>query len=286
MSIFFQKHPHIQAVIHQDTGGAVEEIKRGEDPSCAAIASSLAAKYYGLNVLKFHLEDDLENYTRFVLLSKKKSSSGLTRIFHTDSAAACEQLMDTASASNWSSGSVYTHSRRQTSSLALPHQPSRPPRHDQYEISGLTRIFHTDSAAACEHLTDTASVSNCSSGSMKHTAVVAIHHLPCLHQDSRRLATNQYEISGLMEKHHKCSISFNLEHRKGALVSVLEALSNQGVNLTKIESRPICGKAFEYLFYLDFQIPLETNTWNTQALLEDLQKRVKNLHLLGIYECC
>ena len=32
---------------------------------------------------------------------------------------------------------------------------------------------------------------------MKHTAVVAIHHLPCLHQDSRRLATNQYEISGL-----------------------------------------------------------------------------------------
>ena len=33
---------------------------------------------------------------------------------------------------------------------------------------------------------------------MKHTAVVAIHHLPCLHQDSRRLATNQYEISGLV----------------------------------------------------------------------------------------
>ncbi|MCF7730009.1 MAG: hypothetical protein K9M81_06550 [Chthoniobacterales bacterium] len=61
----------------------------------------------------------------------------------------------------------------------------------------LTRIFHTDSAAACEHLMDTASASNCSSGSMKHTAVVVIHHLPCLHQDSRRLATNQYEICGL-----------------------------------------------------------------------------------------
>ena len=61
----------------------------------------------------------------------------------------------------------------------------------------LARIFHTDSAAACEHLMDTASASNCSSGSMKHTAVVAIHHLPCLNQDSRRLATNQYEICGL-----------------------------------------------------------------------------------------
>ena len=65
-------------------------------------------------------------------------------------------------------------------------------------VSGaLARIFHTDSAAACEHLMDTASASNCSSGSMKHTAVVAIHHLPCLDQDSRRLAMNQYEICGL-----------------------------------------------------------------------------------------
>ncbi|KAB2644289.1 MAG: hypothetical protein DVB29_02880 [Verrucomicrobia bacterium] len=44
---------------------------------------------------------------------------------------------------------------------------------------------------------DTALASNCSLGSIKHTAVVAIHHLPCLHQDSRRLATNQYEICGL-----------------------------------------------------------------------------------------
>ncbi|MCF7728870.1 MAG: hypothetical protein K9M81_00725 [Chthoniobacterales bacterium] len=38
------------------------------------------------------------------------------------------------------------------------------------------------------------SASNCSSGSMKHTDVVAIHHLRCFHQDSRRLATKQYEI--------------------------------------------------------------------------------------------
>ncbi|MDH4469449.1 MAG: hypothetical protein QE493_00550 [Verrucomicrobiae bacterium] len=46
---------------------------------------------------------------------------------------------------------------------------------------------------------DTASASNCSSGSMKHTAVAVIHHLPSLHQDSRRLATNQYEICGLVD---------------------------------------------------------------------------------------
>jgi len=61
----------------------------------------------------------------------------------------------------------------------------------------LARKFHTDPATACENLMDTASGSDCSSGGMEHTAVVATHRLPCLHQDSRRLATNQYEICGL-----------------------------------------------------------------------------------------
>jgi|GEM_PF-44111 len=61
----------------------------------------------------------------------------------------------------------------------------------------LARKFHTDSATACETLMDTESGSDCSSGGMEHTAVVATHRLPCLHQDSRRLATNQYEICRL-----------------------------------------------------------------------------------------
>ncbi|MDH4470111.1 MAG: hypothetical protein QE493_03965 [Verrucomicrobiae bacterium] len=40
-----------------------------------------------------------------------------------------------------SSGSMYSYSRRKTSSLPLPHQPSRPPRHGQYKISGLAIFF-------------------------------------------------------------------------------------------------------------------------------------------------
>ncbi|MCF7728803.1 MAG: hypothetical protein K9M81_00380 [Chthoniobacterales bacterium] len=46
--------------------------------------------------------------------------------------------MDGALGSKCSSGSMYSYSRCQTSSLALPHQPSQPPRRDPYEISGLT----------------------------------------------------------------------------------------------------------------------------------------------------
>ncbi|MDH4469478.1 MAG: hypothetical protein QE493_00705 [Verrucomicrobiae bacterium] len=49
--------------------------------------------------------------------------------------------MDTASASNCSSGSMYSYSRRQTSSLDLPHQPLLPSHHDQYEICGLKQLY-------------------------------------------------------------------------------------------------------------------------------------------------
>ncbi len=53
---------------------------------------------------------------------------------------------------------------------------------------------------------------------------------------------------------NKMSIAFALENRPGSLVAALSALSAQGTNLTKIESRPVQGKPWEYIFYVDCQI--------------------------------
>jgi prephenate dehydratase len=53
---------------------------------------------------------------------------------------------------------------------------------------------------------------------------------------------------------NKISIAFSLEHRPGSLVAALSALSALGTNLTKIESRPVHGKPWEYVFYVDCQI--------------------------------
>ncbi|MCR5653361.1 MAG: chorismate mutase [Ruminococcus sp.] len=50
----------------------------------------------------------------------------------------------------------------------------------------------------------------------------------------------------------KISLCFSLPHVSGSLYSVLCRFNSLGFNLTKIESRPIEGKGFEYLFYLDF----------------------------------
>ena len=54
------------------------------------------------------------------------------------------------------------------------------------------------------------------------------------------------------EDANKISLCFSIPHTPGALYGVLERFAGAGLNMTKIESRPIPGSAFEYDFYLDF----------------------------------
>jgi len=63
---------------------------------------------------------------------------------------------------------------------------------------------------------------------------------------------------------NKISIAFSVENRPGSLVSALSELSALGTNLTKIESRPVHGKPWEYVFYVDCQI--HTPEEGTRAL--------------------
>lgn len=53
---------------------------------------------------------------------------------------------------------------------------------------------------------------------------------------------------------NKVSIAFSVENKPGSLVAALAELSKMGTNLTKIESRPVHGKPWEYIFYVDCQI--------------------------------
>lgn len=68
---FFASHPSIKRVVTDDTAGSVREVMASGDPSKAGIASKRAAKVYGATILREHLEDHPENYTRFLLLGTK-----------------------------------------------------------------------------------------------------------------------------------------------------------------------------------------------------------------------
>jgi len=78
----------------------------------------------------------------------------------------------------------------------------------------------------------------------------------------------------------KLTLSLRLAHRPGALLAALKPFALRGLNLLKIESRPIHGCPWEYQFFLDVEAGPGTPT--TEAL-EELHGRVQSLRVLGHY---
>lgn len=64
----------IKSVAQFDTAGSAKEVAKLKDKSLCAIASSLAAKTYGLKILKENIQDQKDNFTRFIVLSNKQQS--------------------------------------------------------------------------------------------------------------------------------------------------------------------------------------------------------------------
>ena len=66
---FFIANPRLKRVVTEDTAGSVRAVIRAADKTRAAIAGRRAAEIYGGEILREHLEDNRENYTRFLLLA-------------------------------------------------------------------------------------------------------------------------------------------------------------------------------------------------------------------------
>jgi prephenate dehydratase len=75
----------------------------------------------------------------------------------------------------------------------------------------------------------------------------------------------------------KVSLAFTVENRSGTLVSALEVFASQGTNLTKIESRPVQGKPWQYVFYVDYQLSTQVRADMALDLLRQHCSMVKEL---------
>jgi prephenate dehydratase len=79
----------------------------------------------------------------------------------------------------------------------------------------------------------------------------------------------------------KVSLAFTVENRPGTLVAALEVFAGQGTNLTKIESRPVPGKPWQYVFYVDYQLSTQVRA---DIALELLQQHCSMVKELGRYK--
>ena len=161
---FFSERQHVRAVPFYDTAGAVKHLMQTRETDAAAIAAPFAAEVYGAEILARDLEDDPQNFTRFLLLA-------------------------------------------------------RPENADFVRTAGATR--------------------------------------------------------------NKMSLAFGLQHRPGALHEALGLLTHAGADLTRIESRPVPGKPWEYIFFVDLRFVKPSAV---DAALDSLRTVCGFVTELGRYE--
>ena len=81
---------------------------------------------------------------------------------------------------------------------------------------------------------------------------------------------------------NKISLMLSAAHRPGSLYRLLSHISVMGVNLTKLESRPIPGKDFEFRFFFDIEASILDPA--IRALMEQLKQDSDQFVFLGNYE--
>jgi chorismate mutase/prephenate dehydratase len=115
----------------------------------------------------------------------------------------------------------------------------------------------------------------------------ALYNMNILKQDIH-FNTNNYTrfvvISNEVEENmdaNKLSVILSLNHSCGALYNIVKCIAEQGLNMMKIESRPILSTPWQYLFYIDFQGNLQQES--VKQALEIIKNNSIHFKLLGNY---
>ena len=146
-------------------------------------------------------------------------------------------------------------------------------------------VVHYDTAGAAAML---AQRQNPEEGAIASSQTAQIYSLHIIKKGIADNPQNYTRFLFLVKKNNgkaegdKCTLLLTLKHQTGALATVLQNFARHAINLTKIESRPIIGKPFEYLFYIDLEFQKDQKHLLDQSL-EDLRGLTQSYKMLGIY---
>ncbi|MBF0111450.1 MAG: 3-deoxy-7-phosphoheptulonate synthase [Desulfamplus sp.] len=81
----------------------------------------------------------------------------------------------------------------------------------------------------------------------------------------------------------KSSIVFSTSNKPGSLFEVMKIFSENQINLVKLESRPIHGKPWQYMFYADLEADLTDA--ESKGVVSEIEKNTEFFRILGSYSC-
>lgn len=114
-----------------------------------------------------------------------------------------------------------------------------------------------------------------------YDGVVLVEHLEDHRENYTRFVLLQASGAENGKPSDKISLVVRLGHQPGALHSALEPFASRGIDLMKIESRPILGEPWKYRFYLDLRGSISNPS--VASALAELAERVEEVNLLGCY---
>ena len=153
---------------------------------------------------------------------------------------------------------------------------------------GLESVAEYDTAGSARLIRDR---NDLTSGALASKHAADVYGLKILKESmednpanyTRFLALTKSAENPLSSENDACktSLVFSLENKPGILYQALRVFAEREIDLTKLESRPLIGKPWEYLFYIDFVGHSEgQDVSEALALLEDISA---SMRVLGTY---
>jgi prephenate dehydratase len=154
------------------------------------------------------------------------------------------------------------------------------------KASNLKVIVWSDTASAAQHV---ANLNDRTLAAIASIEAAKLYNLPVITQSAQNNPNNSTRFVVIAKQNNpidnptKSSIIATLKHRSGSLNEFLNEIAKADLNLTKIESSPIDGQPFAYLFHID----IECRPGQSQILLNTLQRlkaHTQTLRILGTYQ--
>ncbi len=149
---------------------------------------------------------------------------------------------------------------------------------------GVEAVPYYDTAGAARYVRQCASAEKAAIASRRAAEVYGLVMLAEGIQSNSDNYTRFYRVERNARPRgarNKTVIALGLAHRPGTLVRALSSFSDHGVNLTKIESRPVKDRPWRYTFYLEYEGHVEDD--NVSAALARLQQHADMLRILGSF---